>query len=67
MIASEQMEGSTQRDVSELMKRASESLKVGEMIHSADFDLAKIMNAVEIGDPRLDAGNYIADNLCNIL
>ena len=43
-------------DIASLLESASQQLGVGEMINSADFDLHHVMSAVEIGDPRLDAG-----------
>ena len=44
------------KDITDVLKQASQQLRIGEMIHGDDFELAKIMNAVEIGDRRLDAG-----------
>lgn len=44
-------------DVMGLLEAASEQLAVGEMLHSSAFNLFNVMSAVEIGDPRLDAGS----------
>lgn len=46
-------------DVMGLLKAASEQLAVGEMLHSPAFNLFNVMSAVEIGDPRLDAGDIL--------
>ena len=47
-------------DIRSLLEEASSQLAVGEMIHTHDFDLFHVMSAVEIGDPRLDAGKSIS-------
>ena len=44
------------RDVMGILEAASEQLAVGEMLKSPAFNLFNVMSAVEIGDPRLDAG-----------
>lgn len=49
-------------DVMELLKAASEQLAVGEMLHSPAFNLFNVMSAVEIGDPRLDAGDIFLES-----
>ena len=54
--ASSSMDAMDAADITELLKQASAQLRIGEMIEAEGFDLGKIMNAVEIGDPRLDAG-----------
>ncbi len=43
-------------DVSGVLEAASEQLAVGDMLQSPAFNLFNVMSAVEIGDPRLDAG-----------
>lgn len=43
-------------EVTNLLENAAAQLRVGEMLHTEDFDLFHVMSAVEIGDPRLDAG-----------
>lgn len=46
-------------DVKGLLEQASDGLEMGEMIMTQNFDLFHVMSAVEIGDPRLDAGRSI--------
>lgn len=43
-------------DILKLLERASEQLAIGEMVQVPNFDLFSVVSAVEIGDPRLDAG-----------
>ncbi|KAK9845848.1 hypothetical protein WJX81_004103 [Elliptochloris bilobata] len=43
-------------DVQQLLASASEQLQLGELLHGEDFSLFEAMSAVEIGDPKLDAG-----------
>ena len=50
------------QDVTELLIQAAQQLRVGEMIHTESFDLGGIMNAVEIGDSRLDAGVFLSSS-----
>ncbi len=51
------------RDVQAILKNASEQLEVGEMLHGQDFSLAAVMSAAEIGDPRLDAGDLLMNQV----
>eukprot|EP00879_Flechtneria_rotunda_P027761 GHRR01029752.1.p1 GENE.GHRR01029752.1~~GHRR01029752.1.p1 ORF type:complete len:153 (+),score=34.41 GHRR01029752.1:416-874(+) len=39
-----------------LLERASNELEVGQLIHTSVFSLFEAMSAVEIGNPRMDAG-----------
>ena len=48
-------------DVTGLLEAASEQFAVGEMLQSPAFNLFNVMSAVEIGDPRLDAGTLPND------
>lgn len=44
------------KDVLHLLNDASDQLRVGELLAPESFSLAAVMNATEIGNPRLDAG-----------
>ncbi|KAK9901701.1 hypothetical protein WJX75_009287 [Coccomyxa subellipsoidea] len=43
-------------DIEELIQDAAEALQEGELVHDDHFSLYEAMSAVEIGDPKLDAG-----------
>jgi hypothetical protein len=42
--------------VSALLDAASSELKVGQLLHTSVFSLFEAMSAVEIGNPKMDAG-----------
>ncbi|CAL8468026.1 g7565 [Coccomyxa elongata] len=43
-------------DIEALIQDAAEELQEGELLHDEHFSLYEAMSAVEIGDPKLDAG-----------
>lgn len=43
-------------DVTDTLRRAQDSLHLGEMLHVPHFVVDQAMTAIEIGDPRMDAG-----------
>lgn len=50
------VDSSSETDVNPLFARAAAELESGEMLHAEDFNLGSVMNAIVMGDPRLDAG-----------
>jgi hypothetical protein len=42
--------------VAGLLEAASNELEVGQMLHTSVFSLFEAMSAVEIGNPKMDAG-----------
>lgn len=42
--------------IAQLLWAASEQLAVGEMVNSSAFSLFEAMSAVEVGNPKMDAG-----------
>lgn len=42
--------------VSALLDAASQELDVGQLLHTSVFSLFEAMSAVEIGNPKMDAG-----------
>lgn len=44
------------QDVRQVLDAASAQLDVGELLTTESFSLGAVLNAVEIGNPRLDAG-----------
>ena len=53
------VEEETWVDVQPLLTQAAAGLRSGELLHEDGFDLFHVMSAVEIGDPRLDAGSVV--------
>lgn len=43
-------------DVTELFALASKELKVGQLVHTRDFNLFESMSALELMDPKMDSG-----------
>ena len=50
-------------NVQPLLTAAAAQLDKGEMLHGSGFSLSGVMSAVEIGDPKLDAGKYSLSSL----
>lgn len=48
-------------DILALLQEATSSLKHGELIQSSRLTLAESTSAIEIGEPRMDAGVSIAE------
>jgi hypothetical protein len=46
--------------VSALLDAASSELNVGQLLHTSVFSLFEAMSAVEIGNPKMDAGGASA-------
>ena len=44
------------RDVQHVLKQAADELQPGELLHTESFSLFEAMSAIEIGDPKMDAG-----------
>jgi hypothetical protein len=44
------------KPVEPLLEAARQELRVGQMVHSSGFSLFEAMSAVEIGNPKMDAG-----------
>jgi hypothetical protein len=44
-------------EVTQALERARNTLKCGEMLHTPQFSVEQAMTAIEIGDPRMDAGD----------
>lgn len=44
--------------VAGLLQAASDELEVGQLLHTSVFSLFEAMSAVEIGNPKMDAGEY---------
>lgn len=42
--------------IGRLLDAASAELRVGQMVHTSVFSLFEAMSAVEIGNPKMDAG-----------
>lgn len=42
--------------VAGLLEAASSELEVGQLLHTSVFNLFEAMSAVEIGNPKMDAG-----------
>ena len=43
-------------DVHHVLKQAAGQLQQGELLHTESFSLFEAMSAIEIGDPKMDAG-----------
>lgn len=43
-------------DVHDVLREAAEQLQPGELLHTESFSLFEAMSAIEIGDPKMDAG-----------
>jgi hypothetical protein len=39
-----------------LLAAAADELRVGQLVHASTFSLFEAMSAVEIGNPKMDAG-----------
>ena len=50
-------------DASGFLEAASNQLECGQLLHSQHFSLFEAMSAVEIGDPKMDAGLDAAASL----
>lgn len=44
------------RDVQHVLRQAADQLQPGELLHTESFSLFEAMSAIEIGDPKMDAG-----------
>ena len=43
-------------DVQQALQSAARELQTGELLHTENFSLFEAMSAIEIGDPKMDAG-----------
>ena len=43
-------------DVQHVLRSAASELQTGELMHTESFSLFEAMSAIEIGDPKMDAG-----------
>lgn len=50
-------------DVLPLLQAAAGALKHGELVHSSSLTLFEATSAIEIGEPRMDAGTATAEEL----
>ena len=50
-------------DVLPLLRAASSALRHGELVQSSNLTLFEATSAIEIGEPRMDAGNPSAEEL----
>lgn len=44
------------QDVHDVLRQAAVQLQPGELLHTESFNLFEAMSAIEIGDPKMDAG-----------
>lgn len=49
--------------VAGLLEAASSQLEVGQLLHTSVFSLFEAMSAVEIGNPKMDAGKLMHTRL----
>ena len=63
--SSQEVHGPLWVDVQGLLDGASERLGVGELLHGPAFSLFEAMSAIEVGDPRLDAGLTAKEHVPN--
>ena len=56
----EMLPGRTSVEVTDVLGRACESMKPGQLIHTETFTLLEALSAIEIGDQKVDIG-VIAD------